>query len=131
MPARSELASRSTTRELFMIIIRPIQPADYDGLHQIAIESGHGFTSLPVNETLLQNRINGAQESFQKSVTQPGTESYLFVMEDTETGEVVGTAGVEAAVGLEDAFYHYHLGKVVHNSRELKYLQHGRDVISV
>lgn len=102
-----------------MIIIRPIQHSDYDALHRIAIESGHGFTSLPVNEELLKKRINQAQISFQKTVTQPGNEGYLFVMEDTATGEVVGTSGIEAAVGLDDAFYHYHLGKVVHNSREL------------
>ncbi|XQW84644.1 arginine N-succinyltransferase [Thalassotalea piscium] len=102
-----------------MIIIRPIQHSDYDALHRIAIESGHGFTSLPVNEELLKKRINHAQTSFQKAVTKPGDEGYLFVMEDTTTGEVVGTSGIEAAVGLDDAFYHYHLGKVVHNSREL------------
>jgi arginine N-succinyltransferase len=40
-------------------------------------------------------------------------------LEDTETGAVVGTSGIESAVGLDDAFYHYHLGKVVHSSREL------------
>ncbi|WP_286264836.1 arginine N-succinyltransferase [Thalassotalea atypica] len=102
-----------------MIIIRPIQLSDYDSLHRIAIESGHGFTSLPVNEELLQKRISHAQESFNKTVTKPGDEGYLFVMEDTETNTVVGTSGIEAAVGLDDAFYHYHLGKVVHNSREL------------
>ncbi len=102
-----------------MIIIRPIQASDYDALHQIAIESGHGFTSLPVNEELLTKRINHSEASFNKDVSQPGDEGYLFVMEDTETGKVVGTSGIEAAVGLEDAFYHYHLGKVVHNSREL------------
>ncbi|WP_448213223.1 arginine N-succinyltransferase [Colwellia sp. MEBiC06753] len=102
-----------------MIIIRPIQASDYDDLHRIAIESGHGFTSLPVNEELLQNRITRSEVSFDAQVTQPGDEGYLFVMEDTETGKVVGTSGIEAAVGLEDAFYHYHLGKVVHNSREL------------
>lgn len=102
-----------------MIIIRPIQHSDYDALHRIAVESGHGFTSLPVNEDLLKKRIAHAEESFTKEVTQPGNEGYLFVMEDTETGQVVGTSGIEAAVGLEDAFYHYHLGKVVHNSREL------------
>ncbi len=102
-----------------MIIIRPIQNSDYDSLHRIAVESGHGFTSLPVNEELLKKRISHAEVSFAKSVTQPGGEGYLFVMEDTETGDVVGTTGIEAAVGLEDAFYHYHLGKVVHNSREL------------
>jgi len=102
-----------------MVIIRPIQHSDYDALHRIAVESGHGFTSLPVNEELLKNRIKRADTSFNKQVTQPGDESYLFVMEDTETGQVVGTSGIEAAVGLDDAFYHYHLGKVVHNSREL------------
>lgn len=102
-----------------MIIVRPIQNSDYDALHQMAVDSGHGFTSLPVNEDLLKNRIAHSEESFGKSVQAPGNEGYLFVMEDTETGAVVGTSGIEAAVGLEDAFYHYHLGKVVHNSREL------------
>ncbi|MFT6194260.1 MAG: arginine N-succinyltransferase [Cognaticolwellia sp.] len=102
-----------------MIIIRPIQDSDYDALHRIAVESGHGFTSLPVNEKLLKNRISHAEVSFKSSVTEPGKEGYLFVMEDTETGTVVGTSGIEAAVGLDDAFYHYRLGKVVHSSREL------------
>ncbi|MDG1750194.1 MAG: arginine N-succinyltransferase [Thalassotalea sp.] len=102
-----------------MVIIRPIQHSDYDALHRIAIESGHGFTSLPVNEELLTQRIERAEQSFTKDVTAPGNEGYLFVMEDTVTGEVVGTSGIEAAVGLDDAFYHYHLGKVVHSSREL------------
>lgn len=102
-----------------MIIIRPIRDGDYDALHRIAIESGHGFTSLPVNEELLKRRISHAEVSFNNEVSQPGNEGYLFVMEDTDTGEVVGTSGIEAAVGLDDAFYHYHLGKVVHSSREL------------
>ena len=102
-----------------MVIVRPIRQSDYDALHRIAVESGHGFTSLPVNEELLTKRISHAEESFKKEVTQPGNEGYLFVMEDTVTGEVVGTSGIEAAVGLDDAFYHYHLGKVVHSSREL------------
>ncbi len=103
-----------------MNIIRPITNADYASLYDIAEESGIGFTSLPVNDTLLHNKIDRAEASFNKAVTQPGNESYLFVMEDTATGEVVGTSGIEAAVGLDDAFYHYHLGKVVHSSRELK-----------
>ena len=36
-----------------MQIIRPIKATDFDALKQIAIESGHGFTSLPVNDQLL------------------------------------------------------------------------------
>ena len=63
-----------------MIIIRPIQSSDYDALHRIAVESGHGFTSLPVNEELLRKRISHAEVSFNSSVTEPGNEGYLFVM---------------------------------------------------
>lgn len=99
------------------LIIRPIRESDYDALYQCAIESGHGFTSLPVDESLLRQRIARAQEAFAKvNVTQPGEDGYLFVMEDTATGEIAGVSAIEAAVGLSQAFYHYHLGKVVHHS---------------
>lgn len=102
-----------------MMIIRPIEAKDYDALHNVAVESGVGFTSLPVNEELLWKRINNSIASFDTNPSEPGLESYLFVMEDTESKEVVGTSGIEAAVGLDDAFYCYHHGKVVHASREL------------
>ena len=102
-----------------MLIIRPIAEADYPALLTIAQESGIGFTSLPVNEELLRKKIAAANAAFASKPEKPGLQSYLFVMEDTETGEVVGTSGIEATVGLHDAFYHYHVGKVVHASREL------------
>lgn len=99
------------------LVIRPIHASDYDALYQCAVESGHGFTSLPVDESLLRQRIARAQEAFAKpDITQPGEEGYLFVMEDTANGEIAGIAAIEAAVGLSQAFYHYHLGKVVHHS---------------
>lgn len=102
-----------------MNIIRPIRQSDYSSLHAIAQESGIGFTSLPVNEGLLRRKIEKSEASFVDGVNQPGNQSYLFVMENTTNGHVVGTTGIEAAVGIDDAFYHYHVGKVVHASREL------------
>nr|WP_040440234.1 arginine N-succinyltransferase [Algicola sagamiensis] len=101
------------------MIIRPIRSEDFPALLKIAEDSGHGFTSLPVNEELLKCKIERSVQSFHKEVTQAGDESYLFVMEDLDTGCVVGTSAIEAAVGLDDAFYHYHMSKVVHSSREL------------
>jgi arginine N-succinyltransferase len=101
-----------------MKIIRPIRQSDYASLYDIAVESGIGFTSLPVNEALLKSKIDRSEQSFSHQPST-GNESYLFVMEDTETGEVVGTSGIEATLGLEDANYHYHQSKVVHASREL------------
>lgn len=103
-----------------MFVIRPITENDYPALMKIAHESGVGFTSLPVNESLLRSRISHSEKSFATKTISPGNEGYLLVMENTTTGEVVGTSGIESAVGLENAFYHYHLGKVVHSSQELK-----------
>ncbi|WP_340678454.1 arginine N-succinyltransferase [Paraglaciecola sp.] len=102
-----------------MKVIRPIQASDYASLFDIANESGIGFTSLPVNEALLIHKIELSERSFAKDITEPCDESYLFVMEETDTAEVVGTSGIASTVGLDDAFYHYHLSKVVHASREL------------
>lgn len=102
-----------------MHIIRPIQRSDYESLHNIAQASGIGFTSLPVNKDLLLSKIDKSVQSFNKQVSQPGNENYLFVMEDTTTQKVVGTSAIASSVGLDDAFYHYHQSKVVHASREL------------
>lgn len=103
-----------------MLVIRPIKETDYPALMQIAHDSGIGFTSLPTDEKLLRSRIAHSVASFELDTDQPGNEGYLLVMENTETGEVVGTSGLEASVGLEDSMYSYHLSKVVHSSRELK-----------
>ncbi|AJR07284.1 arginine N-succinyltransferase [Photobacterium gaetbulicola] len=120
-----------------MLVIRPITAADLPALLQCAQESGHGFTSLPVNEEILANRIQHSEESFAKSVIQPGTEGYLMVAEDTETGEIAGTTAIEAAIGLDNPFYTYHLSTVVHSSRRLnvhnvvKVLTFGNDYTGV
>jgi arginine N-succinyltransferase len=43
----------------------------------------------------------------------------LMVLEDSTTGDIVGTCGVLATVGLDEPFYSYHLGTITHASREL------------
>lgn len=103
-----------------MLIIRPIRAGDFESLYQIAEESGHGFTSLPVNADLLRHKIARAEASFVKVVDKPFDEGYLMVLEDTETREVVGTCAIEAAVGMEDAFYHYRLGTEVYYSEQIE-----------
>ncbi|EIZ0689515.1 arginine N-succinyltransferase [Vibrio parahaemolyticus] len=103
-----------------MLVVRPIAMSDYDALHTCAVESGHGFTSLPVNEELLTNRIKHSEYSFGKpDVTEPGDEGYLMVGFDSESGEVAGTTGIEASIGWDVPFYSYHISKVVHSSPKL------------
>ncbi|MBV7316276.1 arginine N-succinyltransferase [Shewanella sp. NIFS-20-20] len=103
-----------------MLVIRPIRESDFDALKQIAIDSGHGFTSLPVNDALLRSKIARSEASFIKDVSTPKDEGYLLVLEDTDSQEVVGTCALEAAVGMEDAFYHYRLGTEVYHSEQIE-----------
>ena len=102
-----------------MKIIRPIEPRDYPALVRFAHESGHGFTSLPKDEAVLHAKIDRAEVAFRDGPNAKGGAGFLFVMEDLESGELLGTSGIEARVGIEDALYHYHLSRVVHSSREL------------
>lgn len=103
-----------------MLVVRPIAKQDYSALYLCAEESGHGFTSLPVNKQLLNNRIDHSVASFNKpNVDDPSDEGYLMVGFDSESGEVAGTTGIEAAVGWDVPFYSYHISKVVHSSQKL------------
>lgn len=101
------------------MIIRPIAHEDLPALQAIAVESGPGFTSLVDDRDFLVNKIQHSIDSFASRVDQPGDEGYLFVLEDPDTGEVIGTTGIEASVGLDSPLYHYHKSQVVHHSREL------------
>ncbi|GGY37273.1 arginine N-succinyltransferase [Bacterioplanes sanyensis] len=102
-----------------MLVVRPIQASDYQSLRHIAIESGPGFTSLVDEPELLEGKIERTQRSLAADVTAPGDEGYLLVLEDTDSGEVVGTTAIEAAVGQKTPLYHYHVGKSVHQSAQL------------
>lgn len=113
-----------------MQVLRPISSKDFAALKNIAVESGHGFTSLPVDDELLESKIQRSQESFSKSLSTPIDEGYLFVLEDLETGEISGTTAIEAAVGMQVPLYHYHQGKTVHHSSTLN-VYNTVDILSI
>ncbi|MFT2111245.1 arginine N-succinyltransferase [Marinomonas sp. 2405UD68-3] len=103
-----------------MMIIRPIQKHEIEPLYKLAEKTGVGFTSLIPNHDILEKKIESSVKAFKKTdISAPTGESYLFVIEDSETGEIVGTSGLLSAVGLDEPFYSYHLGNIVHSSREL------------
>ena len=102
-----------------MFIVRPIQQNDFDGLKRIAIESGHGFTSLPVDDSRLNEKINHSLASTDKSWLQRGEDSYLFVLEDFESGNIVGSTAIEASVGISVPLYHYRQSQIIQHSSKL------------
>jgi len=100
-------------------IIRPIRLSDLNRLCELAMDSGPGFTSLPGNRDLLEAKIMASEVAFSQTTADPLGASYLFVLEAAQDSKVIGVCGIESAVGLQEPFYHYRLGTVVHASREL------------
>ncbi|BAL23890.1 arginine N-succinyltransferase [Azoarcus sp. KH32C] len=45
---------------------------------------------------------------------------YLLLLEDVASGEVAGCIALACNIGLDQPFYDYRLGKIVHSSRRLK-----------
>lgn len=103
-----------------MNVIRPIEQRDLPSLQHFAKTSGPGFTSLPDNQTLLEEKIVHSQQALSRQQPPFDDAQYLFVLEDSTTGNVLGTTGIIAAVGMDSPWYHYRIGKVVHASRELE-----------
>lgn len=101
------------------MIIRPISHKDLDTLFQIALESGPGFTSLMPDKDALARKIAHSVASFERQVTSPGDEHYLFVLEDEQTGDILGTTGIEANAGHTRPLYHFRRNRVTHYSRDL------------
>lgn len=102
-----------------MKVIRPIRLDDLDALVHMARTAGTGFTSLPPDPDFLRKKIELSIASFDADVKQAGHERYMFVLFDQASGEVGGCCAVEAACGLDEPFYNYHVGITVHANREL------------
>ncbi len=105
-----------------MMVIRPVEPGDLPGLLKLAAETGGGLTSLPVDEATLAARIARSQQTWRGELPK-SEQGYVFVLEESESGAVVGICAIEVAVGLNDPWYNYRVGTQVHASKELNVYQ--------
>jgi arginine N-succinyltransferase len=101
-----------------MFYIRPIAREDLPALLSLSERTGAGLTTLPANAERLAGRIERSLASFAGQAPK-ADECYVFVLVDGVAGGVVGISAIEAAVGLSEPWYNYHVGTQVHASREL------------
>ncbi|NEX60280.1 arginine N-succinyltransferase [Noviherbaspirillum galbum] len=102
-----------------MLVVRAIQEQDLDGLLALASRVGSGMTTLKPDRKALGQRLEIACASFAEQIPPPQRD-YVFVMEDAARGRLAGVCAIKAAVGLDDPFYNYRIGTLVHSSNELK-----------
>lgn len=103
-------------------VVRPAQPGDGADLVRLAEGAGTGLTTLPANPDALAERVERSVASFgQAESGQPptGTESFLLVLEDTESGHLAGTAAVYLGVGYDRPFWNFRRSIHSHYCHEL------------
>ncbi|MEQ6292586.1 arginine N-succinyltransferase [Vogesella sp. GCM10023246] len=103
-----------------MLLVRPSKLSDLPQIERMARSDGPVLHSLPPDRERLQQRVNDSVHSLRADVDCPGEESYLFVLEDTASGQLHGTAGIMAVAGFSEPFYAFRNEVLVHASRELK-----------
>ncbi|HEY0286987.1 MAG TPA: arginine N-succinyltransferase [Pseudomonas sp.] len=100
-------------------IVRPARLSDLSALHALAQQSLVGVTSLPDDKKRLEQRLRDSEASFSSDVDYPGEEDYLFVLEHSATGELLGCAGIQANCGFSQPFYSLRHDVFVHASPAL------------
>lgn len=113
-----------------MMLLRSARESDLDDIYLLAKESGVGMTTLPKDKELLKKRLDWTVHSFEKEVTQPGSEYYLFVLEEVATKKIVGTSALEAQTGVEAPFYSYKISKRTRICRSLN-IRNDYEVLSL
>ncbi len=90
-----------------MIILRPIHTTDEAQFIALSKLANIGLTSLPKDESRLQKKLQTSLDSFYKSVSLPGDEQYVFVLENCITHEIIGISAIMAATGGGEPLYFY------------------------
>lgn len=126
-----------------MMIIRPVHSDDWAALRELSRQTGPGFTSMQDSDEQVQQMIEAGADAFKTEActanactgndctgnnepsgalatdqVQPNP-YYLFVLEETTTGRLVGTSAIQGAVGLDDVWYSYRLGTEIQASKAL------------
>ncbi|MBI2513631.1 MAG: arginine N-succinyltransferase [Opitutae bacterium] len=104
-----------------MLVLRPIRESDLPRLLALARSTGGGITTLPPNEEFLASRIDDSLAAFRRHVARPGGEFYLFGLEDSESGDIVGVSGVASRVGGFEPWYSYRIERERFAHKPLKF----------
>ncbi len=100
-------------------VIRPAATDDLQHLYEMAKLTGGGFTNLPPDRNSLTTKLEGSEAAFHRKGDEIVGETFVLVLENTETGDVRGTCQLFTAVGHQYPFYSYRIGTLTQYSKEL------------
>ena len=72
-------------------VIRPSREDDLEHLYEMAKLTGGGFTNLPADRDALAGKLATSAKAFANTGDTLTDETFVLVLENTETGAVRGT----------------------------------------
>lgn len=90
-----------------MTIVRAVQLADLDQLWELLEHATYGLTTLQINKDQLSERVEHSHFAFTRKTEKPTGEPYVFVMQDTPSGQLVGLSCIFSKTGGYEPFYSY------------------------
>ena len=103
-----------------MFIVREVAMEDLDALWDLIGQANTGMTSLKIDKEQLADRIERSHFAFQRLSERAEGAPYVFVMQDLETGQLVGTSCIFSKTGGFEPFYAYRIVKENNHSELLK-----------
>ncbi len=100
-------------------ILRAARASDLQALYEMAKSTGGGFTNLPPDRKSLSTKLERAADAFGRADDKIADDLFVFVLENTETGDVRGTCQIFSQVGQKWPFYSYRMGMLTQHSVEL------------
>jgi arginine N-succinyltransferase len=101
-------------------LIRPANMDDLQPIYEMAKRTGGGFTNLPPDKKALSAKLERSAEGFDRTGDDVADDLYVFVLQNSLTGEVRGTCQIFGKVGQRWPFYSYRIGALTQHSVELE-----------
>ncbi|SRR6056297_798373 len=102
-----------------MEIVRAVRLDDLDPLLELTGKATYGLTTLQLDRARLLERVERSVFAFTRLSQSPAGEPYVLVMEDTTTGQLVGTSTLYAKTGGFEPFYAYRIEAEWHQSSDV------------
>jgi arginine N-succinyltransferase len=103
-----------------MIIVREVAMEDLDALWDLIGQANTGMTSLKIDKDQLADRIERSHFAFGRLTERAEGAPYVFVMQDMETGRLIGTSCIFSKTGGFEPFYAYRITRETTSSALLK-----------
>jgi arginine N-succinyltransferase len=102
-----------------MHVVRPVARSDIAALETLAAVTMPGVHTLPKTRDKIAASVERSIASFAAHVDIPSEESYLFVLENQATREIVGTAAIFASAGSNGTYFSFRNDVIQQVSRDL------------